>query len=156
MFFWLRAGTAAPAAVHVCFAAGPEAMVDAAYVPGDGGGRHRDPPARPAAALQSSLPAPALRQSARTDLDNLRLTQAGQPSQDSMCPFSHCALANSAVADEKLANHPQIGSCATMGLSPCTSKGFKSSTWTSHGPKVRSSSRANYSNCLRFCLREED
>jgi catechol 2,3-dioxygenase-like lactoylglutathione lyase family enzyme len=50
MFFWLRAGTAAPGAVHVGFVAGSEAMEDAAYVPGDGGGRHRDPPARPAAA----------------------------------------------------------------------------------------------------------
>lgn len=31
MFFWLRAGTAAPGAVHVGFVADSEAMVDAAY-----------------------------------------------------------------------------------------------------------------------------
>ena len=31
MFFWLRAGTAAPSAVHVGFVADSEAMVDAAH-----------------------------------------------------------------------------------------------------------------------------
>jgi len=31
MFFWLRAGTSAPGAVHVGFVADSEAMVDAAY-----------------------------------------------------------------------------------------------------------------------------
>ncbi|WP_070155244.1 VOC family protein [Sphingobium phenoxybenzoativorans] len=38
MFFWLRAGTAAPGAVHVGFVADSEAMVDAAHAQALGAG----------------------------------------------------------------------------------------------------------------------
>lgn len=42
-----------------------------------------------------------------------------------MCSIWQLRLANSAVVDEKLAHHPMIGSCATMGLSHCTKHRFQ-------------------------------